>query len=61
MSDEARVLEENRTWVLEDLPPGKKHVHCKWVYRIKYKYAESIERYKAHLVIQGDHQIKGRL
>jgi len=23
MLDEIRVLEENKTWVLEDLPPGK--------------------------------------
>lgn len=39
--------------VLVDLPPGKKIVGCKWVYRTKYRVDGSIERHKARLVVQG--------
>ena len=55
MLDEIRALKENKTWVLEDLPLGKKSISYKWVYRLKYKSNGSIKRYKACLVIQGDH------
>ena len=41
------------------LPSGKKPISCKWVYRVKYNSDGSIQRYKACLVIRGDHQITG--
>ena len=57
MSEEIRALEENQTWTIEDLPPGKKPINCKWVYKVKYKYDETIKRFKARLVVCEDHQI----
>lgn len=33
-----------------DLPAGKTLISCKWVYKIKYKYDDSIERFKDRLV-----------
>ncbi|KAL0282712.1 UNVERIFIED_CONTAM: Copia protein [Sesamum angustifolium] len=36
-----------------DLPDGKKHVGCNWVFTIKYKFDGTIERYKARLVAKG--------
>jgi len=55
-----RSLEDNRTWEVMDLPPDKKNpISYKCVYRVKYHSDSSIQRYKARLVIRGDHQIKG--
>lgn len=31
MSHEIDALEENKTWDLEDLPPGKKALGCRWI------------------------------
>jgi len=59
MKEEIRALEENETWTLETLPSGKKPISCKWVYRVKYSLDGSIQRYKARVVIRGDHQIAG--
>jgi len=44
---------------MEPLPPGKKVIECKWVYRIKYNSDGSIERFKARLVILGNNQVEG--
>ena len=35
------------------LPPGKSVVGCKWIYKIKTRSDESIERYKACLIAKG--------
>lgn len=37
ISKEISALEENETWVLTSLLPGKKVIDSKWVYKIKYK------------------------
>ena len=59
MAEEIRALEANLTWVIMDLPLGKKPIGCKWVYHVKYNSDGSIQRYKARLIICGDHQIEG--
>lgn len=59
MKNEINALEENKTWTLEYLPPGKKAIDSKWVYKIKYKLNGEIERYKARLVAKGFTQIEG--
>lgn len=52
-------MEDNLTWVLTDLPKGKRPIRCKWVYKIKYQSTDEIERYKTLLVAKGYNQIKG--
>ncbi|GKC95367.1 copia protein, partial [Tanacetum coccineum] len=37
MDSELEALEQNKTWTIEKLPPKKKALGCKWVYKIKYK------------------------
>lgn len=56
---EITSLEGANTWTLEDLPPGKKALGCKWIFTIKYKSDGTIERYKARLVVLGNHQEEG--
>ena len=58
MSEEIKALETNNTWEIIDLPLGKKPISCKWVCRIKYNSDGSIQRYRARLVIRGDHQVE---
>ena len=41
------------------LPPNKKVVGCRWVYRVKYLSNEEIDKFKARLVTKGYTQIEG--
>ncbi|XP_074301437.1 uncharacterized protein LOC141632825 [Silene latifolia] len=59
MEEEIAALENNGTWELTTLPSDKKALGCRWVYKIKYKSDRSIERFKARLVIFGNHQVDG--
>ena len=59
MAEEIRALEENDTWKVEDLRPGKKPISYKSVYWVKYDSDGRVERYKARLVIRGDYQVEG--
>jgi len=44
IANEIQALEENHTWSVEILPPGKKPINCKWVFKVKYKSDGSVER-----------------
>jgi len=52
-------LDANGTWDLVLLPPRKKPIICKWVYKVKYKTDDAVERYKARLVVRGFSQKEG--
>ncbi|XP_039047068.1 uncharacterized mitochondrial protein AtMg00820-like [Hibiscus syriacus] len=53
VEEELSALENNKTWVIIDLPKDKKPVDCKWVFTVKFKADGKIERYKARLVTKG--------
>ena len=36
MKEEFNSLQKSNTWELVDLPPGRKLVQCKWVYKTKF-------------------------
>uniref|UniRef100_A0A251UGL6 Putative reverse transcriptase, RNA-dependent DNA polymerase, Gag-polypeptide of LTR copia-type n=1 Tax=Helianthus annuus TaxID=4232 RepID=A0A251UGL6_HELAN len=59
MNSEMEALYRNNTWILVDLPKGRKPIGCKWVYKVKYKANGEVERYKARLVAKGFNQREG--
>nr|KAJ0208918.1 hypothetical protein LSAT_V11C400204180 [Lactuca sativa] len=64
MQKEVTALEQNNTWELTLLPPGKKVMERKpstpkWVYKMKYKSNGEVERYKGRLVDKGYTQMEG--
>ncbi|KAJ0587122.1 putative RNA-directed DNA polymerase [Helianthus annuus] len=59
MNKEMDALFRNNTWILADLPQGRKPIGCKWVYRVKYRSNGEIERFKARLVAKGFNQREG--
>lgn len=59
MKEEIQALENNHTWSIVSLPPGKTLIGCKWDYKIKYKASGAVERFKTHLVAKGYSQKEG--
>ena len=59
MDQELRALQLTHTWDIVSLPPGKKPIASKWVYKVKYKADGSLERFKARLVVKGFTQKQG--
>ncbi|CAL1355334.1 unnamed protein product [Linum trigynum] len=59
MGKEIQALVQNSTWNLVELPPGKRAISSKWVFKIKFYPDGSIERFKARLVAKGYTQIEG--
>lgn len=53
MDEEHTSLMKNKTWILTDLPPGKKALPNKWVFKTKTDQSGNVQRYKARLVIKG--------
>lgn len=59
MQEEINSIEKNKMWVLTDLPPGRKAISLKSVYKIKKDTNGDIVKYKARLVARGFVQKKG--
>ena len=59
MIDEMQALENNGTWELVPLPPGKTTVGCRWVYTVKVGPNGKVDRLKARLVAKGYTQVYG--
>ncbi|GJW61925.1 zinc finger, CCHC-type containing protein [Tanacetum coccineum] len=59
INDEMDSIMGNNTWVLADLPPRCKPLGCKWIFKRKLKVDETVEKFKARLVIQGFKQKSG--
>ena len=53
IKEELKSLEAFSTFEVVHLPPGKRPVGCKYVFRIKYRPDGSIDKYKVRLVAQG--------
>jgi len=61
MQEELDSLKRHGTYrCVKELPPGRKAVGFKWVFKIKLNPDNSIARYKARLVAKGYSQIPGQ-
>ncbi|KAL2239042.1 UNVERIFIED_CONTAM: Retrovirus-related Pol polyprotein from transposon RE2 [Sesamum indicum] len=59
MDFELQALEANNTWKVSPLPPSKRAIGCKWVFKTKLRADGTVDRYKARLVAKGFNQIEG--
>ncbi|KAL8093307.1 hypothetical protein AgCh_035258 [Apium graveolens] len=59
INKELKALADNNTWDLVELPPGKKSIGNKWVFKVKLKADGFLERGKARLVAKGFNQKHG--
>ncbi|KAD2804961.1 hypothetical protein E3N88_38338 [Mikania micrantha] len=59
MKEEIAALEHHITWSLTHLPPGKKAIGLKWVYKLKFHADGSVKIYKARIVAKGYAQQNG--
>jgi hypothetical protein len=59
MEEEMNSIDTNKTWVLSDLPRGRKCIGTKWVFRTKRDGNNKLERYKCRIVAKGYAQIAG--
>ena len=49
MKDELESMARNKVWDLVDLPPGRKVIGNKWVFKVKRRTDGSIDKFKARL------------
>jgi hypothetical protein len=59
MTEEIQAIEDNHTWVLTNLPPGRKAIGLKWVFKVKRDEKGSVVKHKARLVVKGYSQQQG--
>jgi Reverse transcriptase (RNA-dependent DNA polymerase) len=57
--EELRSIAKCQVWTKESLPPDKKVMPLKWVYKVKNNQDGSVARYKCLLVAQGFYQVFG--
>jgi len=53
MKEEIEVIKKNHTWEFTKLPPGKRPITLKWVYKTKVNLQGVVTRHKARLVAKG--------
>jgi hypothetical protein len=53
MDSEFEALQHNKTWHLVPPRKGVNIIDCKWVYKIKRKPDDTVDRHKARLVAKG--------
>ena len=59
MRDELDSMARNEVWDLVSLPPGRKTIGNKWVFKVKRRADGSIDKFKARLVAKGYTQVEG--
>jgi transposase InsO family protein len=59
MRDELKSIHENKTWILCDLPRGRKCIGSRWVFKVKKDGNNKTVKYKARVVAKGYSQVAG--
>lgn len=59
MESELKSIEKNNTWVLTKLPPNRKAIGLKWVFKLKRDATGNMIKHKARLVAKGYVQENG--
>jgi hypothetical protein len=59
MKSELDSIQSNKTWELCYLPPGRKVIGSKWVFKTKRDGNNNFERYKARICAKGYSQVAG--
>lgn len=59
MKDELEALEDNHNWDLVPKLPNMNVIGTKWVFKVKYKADNSVDRLKARLVAKGYNHHEG--
>lgn len=59
IQEELDSLRDNNTWRVDDLPPGKKALTARWVFKTKMFANGEIDKHKARLVARGFEQRPG--
>lgn len=59
MSNEFTTLLNYSTWDLVPPPSNANIIGCKWIFRVRRKLDDSVDKYKAHLIIKGFHERSG--
>jgi hypothetical protein len=59
MMEEMTSIKENNTWSLVDLPPGRKPIGVKWVFKVKWDEHGAVSKHKTCLVVKGSTQRHG--
>jgi hypothetical protein len=57
--EEIASLEKNKSYVITDLPPGRKAIKTRWTFRAKRDAQNNISRFKARWVTKGYTQVEG--
>jgi hypothetical protein len=56
INDELKSIDDNKTWSIipkKEIPPDRRPIGCKWVFKKKFNTQGEVERYKARLVAKG--------
>jgi len=59
MRDELDSMVKNDVWELNDLPPGRKAIGKKWIFKVKRQADRLLDKFKARLVAKGYTQVEG--
>jgi len=59
MKQEVDSLRSHETYMLKTIPPGRKAIGVKWVFKVKYTATGVVNCFKARLVTKGFAQHKG--
>jgi histone deacetylase 1/2 len=53
MLEEMELISHDQTWQLVQLPPKKKSIIAKWIYKVKNNSSGKLSKYKVKLVAKG--------